>query len=99
MLEKGELRLALRAFFLATIAALAQHDYLMIAKHKTNMDYAREVSRRLHSKAEVVSAFKENVGMFERAWYGDHEVDPSTIAIVRGNHDTIGRSVAGMRRL
>jgi len=94
MLRKGNLKLAMRAFFLATIAALARNDYLMIAKYKTNRDYSREVGRRLHAKPEVVAAFKENVGTFERVWYGEHEVDADRVEHFKTNQEKIGNSVA-----
>jgi len=74
LLERGELRLALRAFYLATLAHLAEQNLITLAKFKSNRDYEREVLRRGHALAELPALFAENVFIFERVWYGLHEV-------------------------
>ena len=74
LLARGELRLALRAFYLASLAHLAERNLLSIARFKSNQDYQRELLRRGHSFPEVRAAFGENVAVFERIWYGLHEV-------------------------
>ena len=79
-LAKGELRSALRAFYLATLAALAQQEVITIAKFKSNRDYERELKRRARAQTELLIAFSENVTVFENAWYGMHEV---TLEIVK----------------
>ncbi len=79
-LAKGELRLALRAFYLATLASLAQQEMITIAKFKSNRDYERELKRRARAQTELLTAFSENVTVFENAWYGMHEV---TLEIVK----------------
>ncbi|HYG77779.1 MAG TPA: DUF4129 domain-containing protein [Planctomycetota bacterium] len=70
MMQKGEYRLALRAYYLASLAHLAQRDLLVIVKSKSNREYERELRRRAKDKAELLSAFEENLAMFERVWYG-----------------------------
>jgi hypothetical protein len=89
MLSKGELRLALRAFYLSTLAFLAQHEWLSIAKHKTNREYERELGRRAASRGDMVQAFSQNVGLFERAWYGHHEVKRENVDSFMENHQKI----------
>jgi hypothetical protein len=74
MLEKGELRLALRASYLASLAHLAQHELITIAKFKSNREYERELHRRARALPKLTSAFAHNVTDFERAWYGMHSV-------------------------
>jgi hypothetical protein len=74
LLARGELRLALRAFYLASLAHLAERNLVSIAKFKSNRDYERELLRRGHSFPELLAAFGENVAVFDRIWYGLHEV-------------------------
>lgn len=74
MLKRGELRLALRAFYLASLAHLAERQFIMLAKFKSNLDYQRELQRRAHALAAIPELFARNVETFERSWYGPHEV-------------------------
>jgi hypothetical protein len=73
-LEKGELRLALRALYLAALALLADRDMLSIARFKSNRDYLNELKRRAHEHAALQNVFSENIVLFEQSWYGRHEV-------------------------
>jgi hypothetical protein len=79
LLARGELRLALRAFYLASLAALAERNLITLAKFKSNRDYERELLRRSHALAEVPQMFTENVSVFERVWYGLHDVTPELL--------------------
>ncbi len=74
LLSRGELRLALRACYLGSLAHLAARNLLSLAKFKSNRDYVRELDRRSHALPEVAEAFAENVLVFDRVWYGLHEV-------------------------
>ncbi len=74
LLEKGDLRLALRAAYLAGLANLGQRELLTIARHKSNMEYDRELKRRARTREELVTIFEENLAAFERSWYGNHQV-------------------------
>ncbi|HEV7401383.1 MAG TPA: hypothetical protein VGO11_00590 [Chthoniobacteraceae bacterium] len=74
LVSRGELRLALRAAYLAGLAYLGDQQLISIARHKSNMDYRRELRRRARTRAEMLAAFDENLTVFERAWYGDHGV-------------------------
>ena len=89
LLEKGELRLALRAFYLASLARLAQSNLITIARFKSNRDYERELQRRAHAFPAVTSTFAENVSIFDRVWYGLHEVNPELVAHFAGNVERI----------
>jgi len=80
LLERGELRLAVRAFYLATLAHLAERNLLTLAKFKSNRDYERELTRRGHALAELPGLFGQNVSVFERVWYGLHDVNQDTVA-------------------
>lgn len=73
LLARGELRLALRAFYLASLAHLAQRHLLSLAKFKSNRDYLLELNRRAHSLPDLVALFGANVTVFDRTWYGLHQ--------------------------
>jgi len=85
LLERGELRLALRAFYLATLAHLAERNLITLAKFKSNLDYQRELTRRAHVLPQVSGLFTENVSVFERVWYGLYEVTPEMLRQFSGN--------------
>jgi hypothetical protein len=79
-LEEGDFRRALRAYFLAQLAELAGRGLLRLARHKSNRDYHREILRRAALLGEMPVAFGDNVGLFERAWYGDAPADRMLVA-------------------
>lgn len=72
--SRGELRLAMRAFYLATLAGLAQRNLILLAEFKSNRDYLRDLARRAHVVPETYRGFADHVAGFERVWYGDHPV-------------------------
>lgn len=72
LVARGELRLGLRAAHLASLALLAERRFLSIARHKSNLDYRRELARRAAQRPEVVHYFDANVSVFDRVWYGSH---------------------------
>jgi Domain of unknown function (DUF4129) len=79
LLNRGELRLALRAFYLAALAHLAERNLITLAKHKSNRDYERELLRRGHALADVPGLFSDSVMAFERVWYGRHGVSQDSL--------------------
>ena len=89
LIEKGELRLALRASYLAGLAHLGRRELITIARHKSNLDYERELRRRARSRDELLTAFDANLDSFERAWYGLHEVTRETLGGFNENLDRI----------
>jgi hypothetical protein len=89
LLGRGELRLAMRAFYLASLAHLAERNLISIARFKSNRDYERELRRRGHSFPDLLPVFGENISVFERIWYGMHEV----------NHDLVGRFAANVEKI
>ena len=72
--EKGELRLAMRALYLATLAHLADHELITIEVYKSNREYERELKRRAHDHQELISIFSSNLNSFERVWYGMYRI-------------------------
>jgi len=89
LLGKGELRLALRAFYLASLAYLAHREMITIAKFKSNREYERELRRRAPMVPDVLTAFSQNVTAFERSWYGLHEVTHTIMSRFRLNLERI----------
>ncbi len=75
MMERGDLRLAMRAFHLASLAHLAERNLVTLAKFKSNRDYERELLRRSHALPELTGLFSQNVSAFDRVWYGLHAVN------------------------
>src|ERR1700733_8371753 len=57
LLAKGELRLALRAFYLASLAHLADRNLINLARFKSNRDYERELRWRAHALPALVGVF------------------------------------------
>lgn len=72
--RKGSLRLAMRAFFLGTLAALAEHGLITIENFKSNREYEIELRRRAHEKENLLTAFTRSREVFERVWYGMYAI-------------------------
>lgn len=87
--DGGDLRLAVRAAFLATLASLGEQRLIDIARSKTNRDYARELRLRAAARREVPEVFGRSVSVFERAWYGLHEVSPEWVRELLDNHQRL----------
>jgi hypothetical protein len=87
LMEKGELRLALRALYLASLAHLSDHELITIARYKSNCDYRVELQRRAHGHLDLLTIFSEHVAMFDRAWYGLHEVTDEAMRRFAANHE------------
>lgn len=88
LMGQGDLRLALRALYLASLAHLAQRELIRLVRHKSNRDYLREVDRRARALPEIQAAFGTNVGAFDRVWYGRH---PATDELVREFRSNVER--------
>lgn len=92
LMEKGDLRLALRAFYLAGLAHLAEREFVSIAKFKSNREYELELRRRARTLPELQSAFGQNVTTFDRIWYGMHEVTQESLERFQSNLERIRTS-------
>lgn len=93
-IAKGEGRLAIRALFLATLAHLGERGLLRIVRSKSNRDYRRELERRAGHLPALRRAFDENTELFERAWYGLHELGEGTVETFLANHGTVAAESA-----
>ncbi len=94
-LAKGDRRMALRAFHLATLNYLARRELILLQRWKSNYEYEIELRRRARAMGAAIGpVFASNVGIFERGWYGYHEVDDEALTAYRSNLETL-RSHAG----
>jgi hypothetical protein len=89
LLERGEFRLAMRAFYLASLAHLAGRNLISVARFKSNRDYERELRRRAHAFPNLLPIFGNNLIDFERIWYGMHEV----------NRELVGRFAENVEKI
>ena len=89
LLVRGDLRLALRAFYFASLAHLAERNLISLAKFKSNRDYERELGRRGHAFPALLALFGENVLMIDRTWYGLHQVSGEQVNRFAANVDRI----------
>ncbi len=83
-LREGNTRLALRAFYLASLAWLGRREMLALHPGKTNREYEMELRRRARAFPDARGLFAANVAEFERAWYGMHEVKSEDVGAFRG---------------
>lgn len=74
--EKGQLREALRALYLATLVALDRRRLITFDPHRTNWQYLRQMPR-----SEARTLFADFTRIFDHKWYG---AEPTT----RADYDT-----------
>ena len=74
--DRGEHRAALRALYLACLAALAAQERLRLGRAKSNRDYELEVRRRTRDRPQIAETFSEIVRVFEWTWHGARPVSP-----------------------
>ena len=79
----------MRAFYLASLAHLAERNLISIARFKSNHDYERELRRRAHSFPDLLATFGDNLTLFERIWYGLHDVNGETVNHFAANVERI----------
>lgn len=94
LLARGEWRLALRAFYLASLAHLAARRLINLAKFKSNREYERELRRRANGVPELLDCFGEAVRVFERVWYGRQAIDSQLVQQFAANVERV-KSAAG----
>lgn len=81
---RGEWRVALRAVFLAMLAHMGDRQLVVLARHKTNRDYERELQSRVGEDMETLQVLRRNRRLFEASWYGtrpsDHRIFESMLS-------------------
>jgi len=94
LLARGELRLAMRALFMSSLAHLAESQWITVAKFKSNHDYWREIQRRAHDRKLMQKAFYDTVSSVDCVWYGMHPVTQEMILRFRQDIETVKRAAA-----
>ena len=94
LIGRGELRLALRAWYLASLTHLAGRNLLTLARFKSNREYECELGRRAHAFPDLSATFGENVSLFDRVWYGWHEINLELVNRFAANVERIKSSVS-----
>jgi hypothetical protein len=89
LINKGELRLAMRAVFLATLSSLGERELVNIARFKSNLDYRRELSFRAHAEPEILETFSGSVSIYEAVWYGMHEAKQELYDRIAANQERL----------
>jgi hypothetical protein len=89
LLERGDMRLAIRAMYLASLAHLADMGIISLARHKTDREYEKELALRGEVLSEITSAFKDLTGVFERSWYGMHTISQQTLEFFIRRHGEV----------
>jgi Domain of unknown function (DUF4129) len=79
----------LRALYLSSLALLSRRGILTITKYKSNREYNRELQRKAQTNHDLLNAFQENLFLFERSWYGEHEVSDEIISKFNSNQERI----------
>jgi hypothetical protein len=92
LLARGELRLAIRALFMATLAHLAQAQLITVARFKSNREYLQELKRRAHDRKAMQDAFYENVSDVDRVWYGMYPVSDVILDRFLANVEIVKRA-------
>lgn len=87
--ETGDLRLALRALFLANLSLLGTRRLIAVERWKSNYDYERELRRKARTQTDLLQLFSKSRERFERCWYGDDAVTESDLAEYSANHERI----------
>ena len=88
---EGELRLALRAAYLALLAGLGQREWLTIRRDRTNREYLAEFTRRwrrrpqaaVEVRLEIPEKLRSSLRLFDRVWYGSHGLTQAAVAAYR----------------
>jgi hypothetical protein len=83
--DRGELRLALRGYYLAGLSHLGERQLITLVRSKSNGDYAGELRRRAHALGSLPDLFSENLTAFERVWYGEHPATPELLGQATAN--------------
>jgi hypothetical protein len=82
--SSGDLRQALRALYLGTLALLNHRGLLTVHACKSNRDYEGELRRRSRDGG-LTQVFRSNIRSFEQSWYGFHEVTGEQLQSFRDN--------------
>ncbi|MDR1010084.1 MAG: hypothetical protein LBM04_02965 [Opitutaceae bacterium] len=77
----GDWRLALRALYLAHLARLDSEGLITLRRHKTNLDYERELRRRALRRENMAAWFASRRREFEASWYGREQPGEARVRV------------------
>ena len=79
LLQQGNLRHAVRAFYLGTLSHLAKAQMITIKQYKSNRDYEIEIKRRARDKQQLCMTFSQSIVFLNSAWYGDRSLEAQEV--------------------
>ena len=89
----GNLRLALRALYLASLAGLAEVGLIALGRGKSNRDYLGEIQRRARRLPhDFLLTFGSNIKLFEQSWYGNYPVTEEILDSFERNSSVLRKS-------
>jgi hypothetical protein len=68
---------------------LGGRELVHIEPSKSNREYQVELTRRARHLPELQAAFGDNVGLFDRVWYGLHDASDEVFSRFRVNFERI----------
>ncbi|MDB6055952.1 MAG: hypothetical protein JWN25_3475 [Verrucomicrobiales bacterium] len=89
LFDRGDNRKALRALFLGCLANLATRQLVLLARHKSNHDYQREVARRGKTHGQLPGQFASMVAVYDCVWYGQYQMSSEFLDQVKATALTI----------
>jgi len=78
-LSQGDLRHAVRAFYLGTLSHLARSQIITIKQYKSNYDYEVEIKRHARGKEQLCGTFSQTVIFLNSVWYGNRGLEAQEV--------------------
>ena len=87
-LKQEEYALAIRLYYLSILKELSLRKAIRWTRNKTNRQYVQEMQQSAFS-----SSFEEVTSIFERAWYGDRQLNRQDFQAVEPKFRTLTRRI------
>lgn len=84
-IAEGNLKLAVRIYYLWLLKELDGNSLIKWKKDKTNRDYLHE----LFGRGDLVTSFRKLTLSYESVWYGDHDIDSGSFRSLSGQFDAV----------
>jgi hypothetical protein len=88
-LAEGNLKLAVRLYYLGLLKKLNERGVIVWKKDKTNRDYLSE----LFSKGYHYEEVKKLTYAYELVWYGEHTLTPASFQRIIANFETVHQKI------
>ena len=76
----GQYRLAIRYFYLVTLQALSEKNFIVMHAKSTNRDYILQMQERNEG-----SDFKHLTNIYEYVWYGEYQPSAQQFSVIESN--------------